>query len=121
MNRSLRKKMKRLDLEELREVASKATQVVSWYPHSASGTDDENVAATVRGPYGRWLKVSTVIEQYKNRVANGVDDAVFAAAAMNNLVPLLDELEKARQRIDELEGILKLESIIMSEDSDASE
>ena len=87
-------------LNELREVAAKATQVVSWYPHSTE----------VRGPFCRWFNVSEVDDQYAKNVASQADDAKFAAAAMNNLVPLLDHIEKLQKEVDELKIDLAIET-----------
>lgn len=82
------------ELDALREVAANATQVVSWYPH---GVED----GTVRGPYHRWFKC-TGNEDGKHPTANIENDVNFAAAAMNNLVPLLDHIEELERQIVDL-------------------
>lgn len=87
--------------EELRALAAASTGVVAWHPHA--GGDSYGPEATVRGPFFRWLKVLPVQEQYKHNVAEDVNDAKFAAAAMNNLVPLLDEIDALQARVKELE------------------
>lgn len=87
------------DKKELRKLAEASTEVVSWYPHSQY--DGYHVGkASVRGPFGRWFLVSggdngmgdTI--KYPTPVADLFDDAKFAAAAMNNLIPLLNEIEQ---------------------------
>jgi len=76
-----------MDTKKLRELAKKATPVVAWYPHNTE----------VRGPFCRWFTCSEVASQYRKEVAETWDDCNFAAAAMNSLVPLLDELESLRK------------------------
>lgn len=69
--------------EQLRVLESKSTPVVAWYAH----TDE------VRGPFGRWLTCSNVSPEYQKHVAWKNDECAFAAAAMNNLLSLLDALD----------------------------
>jgi hypothetical protein len=85
--------------EELRELAGLSTRVTAWYPQGA----------TVRGPFCRWFTCADVEDQYKQHVANVSDDTRFAAAAMNNLLPLLDELEEMEKKVADLQ----LELILM--------
>jgi hypothetical protein len=92
--------MTKEERDKLREIASKATQVVSWYAHPAE----------VRGPFHRWLNISEVDDKYKGNVASQADDAEFAAAAMNNLVPLLDTIDKLEKQVKSLEVDLAIES-----------
>lgn len=92
-----------MNLKQLREIAAKATQVVSWYPHHSGGDDH---GATVRGPFCRWFRVTAVDEQYRKHVASDYDDAQFAAAAMNNLIPLLDLIEEMRAALSRAEDWL---------------
>lgn len=76
--------MSETELNELRELAKASTNVVAWYAHSQE----------VRGPFCRWFTCSEVSPQYRKNVAATSDDCKFAAAAMNNLVPLLDEIDR---------------------------
>jgi hypothetical protein len=95
----------------LRELANKSTKVVAWYPHSQY--EGFSGGATVRGPYHRWFTVkpgsSGTGDEINNPapVSDPYDDAKFCAAAMNNLVSLLDELDKKDQIITELKTMLK--------------
>lgn len=97
----------KLSREELREIASKSTNVVAWYSRPYEGQ--------VRGPFGRWFSLDGGDNgmgdpiKYPTPVAPIGDDCDFAAAAMNNLVPLLDELDLAEKKIAELQ----LELILM--------
>lgn len=91
--------------DQLREIASKSTKVVAWY-------DD---GGTVRGPFNRWFHCTDVPEQYRSHVAWAGDDCTFAAAAMNNLVPLLDELDAMDKEIADL----RMELLLMGRDEDA--
>ena len=75
-----------IDTKKLRKIAGRSTRVVGWYAHMT----------TVRGPYCRWFKCSEVDDQDKHRVASTTDECEFAAAAMNNFVPLLDEIDRLR-------------------------
>lgn len=76
--------------DQLRELESKSTRVVAWYAHSEE----------VRGPFHRWFTCSEVNPEYKNQVAWQSDDCQFAAAAMNNLLPLLDALDERDRYIE---------------------
>lgn len=90
-------------LKELRDLASKSTRVVAWYPHGRGNQCGLN-EATVRGPCFRWFRVVGG-EDYATRVADVEDDAKFAAAAMNNLVPLLDEIDALRALLKDKEHL----------------
>lgn len=84
-------------LDEMLRVARAATQVVNWYPHGPYDGYHPG-AASVRGPFWRWLIVNEGRgwDQSKPKpVANVEDDAKFAAMAMNNLVPLVESLREA--------------------------
>lgn len=83
------------DLEFLKELKQKSTQVVGWY---ANGH-------TVRGPFHRWFEVSKVSPEYEKNVGRMEDDVAYAAAAMN-YVPALIE------RIEQLEAQLALEDML---------
>lgn len=80
------------ELKELRDIASKSTRVVNWYPHYEE----------VRGPYRRWFTCTEVSDDSKKHVASKSDDCRFAAAAMNNPVPLLDLIEEQQRELNEL-------------------
>lgn len=82
----------RYSLDELKELIKKSTKVVNWYAHGYDG--QEGFSASVRGPFNRWFKVSTVSEDYKKDVAYAGDDAEYCAAAMNSLPFLVDRIEK---------------------------
>lgn len=90
----------------LRELAKNSTEVVQWYPHGP-GDGYHLGKGCVRGPFSRWFMVEEVAPEYKQCVADVYDDAKFCAAAMNNLVPLLDELDKKDQIIVGLKAMLK--------------
>lgn len=89
-------------LKELRAIADASTRVVGWYAHTYSGE--------VRGPFCRWLTVTGgdngMVDpiKYPTPVSSIADDTLFAAAAMNNLVPLLDYIDTLKARIAELEA-----------------
>lgn len=93
------KRYPELSLKELRELAVKFTHVVGWYPHGP-GDGYHPGQASVRGPFGRWFLLSGGDNgmgdsvKHPTPVADLIDDAKFASAAMNNLVPLLDEIER---------------------------
>ena len=98
-----------IDKKKLRELAKSSTKVAGWYAHSQY--DGYHLGqASVRGPFGRWFLVSGGDNGMKDPVNHPVpvsdlfDDAKFAAAAMNNLVALLDEIEVLESRIKELEA-----------------
>ena len=76
-------------LVELREIANNSTWVVGWYAHRTE----------VRGPFCRWLTVSEVLPKYEKHVAERSADALFAAAAMNSLVLLLDRIETLEEEV----------------------
>lgn len=87
--------MTRDELMMLRALAAKSTAAVAWYPHGqVEQCSSFKFGASVRGPFHRWLYVEEVDPRYKGNVAEAEDDAKFAAAAMNNLVPLLDYIDK---------------------------
>ena len=75
--------MTKEERQKLRELANKSTPVNAWYAHNES----------VRGPFNRWFKCSEVNPEYKKHVSEPEDDCKFAAAAMNNLVPLLNYID----------------------------
>jgi hypothetical protein len=77
------------EVKALRRVAAKSTRVVAWYAHPEE----------VRGPFGRWFRCSVP-------VSHASDDCKFAAAAMNNLVPLLDSIDVLRERAQTAEALL---------------
>jgi hypothetical protein len=84
--------------QELREIAENSTKVNSWTPHSEYNGYHPG-KASVRGPFFRWFIVQGG-EGYEKNVANLFDDAKFAAAAMNNLVPLLDRVDKLTEALE---------------------
>lgn len=90
--------------EELRKLAEASTRVVGWYAHSQYDGYHPG-SASVRGPFGRWLMVEGGDNgmgdpvKYPTPVADLYDDAKFAAAAMNSLVPLLDENEQLEKEL----------------------
>lgn len=91
------------ELKMLRELASKATKVVAWYPHGPGDQCAMN-EATVRGPFHRWMVVRGG-DHYPTFVSHPEDDANFCAAAMNNLVPLLDHIAALEARLSEKQNV----------------
>lgn len=95
------------DRARLRLLAAKSTEVVSWYPYPL-GDSYHPGQASVRGPFGRWFLVGGGDNgmgdpiKYPVPVADLDDDARFAAAAMNNLVPLLDEIDRLEKEVESL-------------------
>jgi hypothetical protein len=93
-----------LDKEYLRNLAKNSTEVVAWYPHS-KGDGYHPGRSCVRGPFGRWMLIEGGDNgmgdpvRYPTPVADLDDDAKFAAAAMNNMVPLLDEIDRLEAEI----------------------
>ncbi len=83
------------DLNMLKELEKKSTQVVGWY---ANGH-------TVRGPFHRWFEVTKVSPEYEKHVGRMEDDVAYAAAAMNYLPKLIE-------RIEQLEAQLALEDML---------
>ena len=90
-----------IDLKKLRELASKATKVVGWYPHSYSPTRPaESYAHQVRGPFFRWFLLqegddqSSLFPGNAGSLAPPEDDVNYCAAAMNSVPALLDEIER---------------------------
>ena len=80
-------------IEELKRLQKDSTQVVGWYAHSRE----------VRGPFCRWFTISENEEEVrKGNVAYAGNDCEYAAAAMNYMPALIDELEKAKREIEEL-------------------
>lgn len=70
------------------ELGKFSTWVNGWYPHRYSS--DPDCAATVRGPFCRWLKITQGggWDEKKGRpnyVADPGDDADFIAFALNNI------------------------------------
>lgn len=88
----------------LRTLAEASTMVTSWYPH---GETKEAEGPTVRGPFHRWFVCWNVSPDYQHLVANPMDDCKFAAAAMNNLVPLLDKLDTIENELEKAVKFLK--------------
>lgn len=85
--------MTRINLSKILELCSRATQVVSWYPHGPYDGYHPG-EASVRGPFCRWLIVKEGggwDESKPKPVANVEDDAEFAAAAMNNIVAIIED------------------------------
>lgn len=74
----------RYSLNQLSELTQKSTDAVNWYPHRYDGT--------VRGPNGRWFKC---LEGAGQNLAYSGDDVEYAAAAMNALPDLIDQLREA--------------------------
>lgn len=95
--------MTKEEIEGLRRLCKESTRVVSWYAHPYD--------ATVRGPFCRWFTCSEVAEQYRHNVASPSQDVHFAAAAMNALPKLLDEVERLTYRNHGLENGIKHEVI----------
>lgn len=101
-----------MDKKKLRELAERSTRVVAWYPHSKHDGYHPG-KASVRGPFGRWLLVeggSNGLNDEGNHptpVADLDDDANFAAAAMNNFVPLLDEVQRLESALEVAVGALE--------------
>jgi hypothetical protein len=91
------------ELEKLKAIAAASTKVNEWYANGG----------TVRGPFNRWFNVTDVPEQYKQHVAWCGDDAQFAAAAMNNMVKLIECIEDLRKQRDELELQLGIENMVI--------
>lgn len=90
-----------MTLEELRAIAAKASKVVGWYPYP-KGDGYHPGKASVRGPYGRWFLVEGGVDangELYEGMADLNDDAKFAAAALNNFAPLLDEIDRLRSAL----------------------
>lgn len=83
----------RYTLEQLKEITSKSTQVVNWYPHSDG---------TIRGPYCRWLIVTggDGDREYTSPIRNDVE---YASMAMNALPFLIEDKEKLEEIVEKLE------------------
>lgn len=98
-------------LARLREIASKSTRVVAWYPHGYHDGRMPGCDGTVRGPFGRWFGVCGGDNgmgdpiKYPTPVADSRDDVEFCAAAMNHFEGLLEEVVRLRQ--DVLDGQTK--------------
>lgn len=89
--------------EQLRVIESKSTPVVGWYGHPSE----------VRGPFCRWFTCSNVNPEYQKHVGDKDDDCAFSAAAMNNLIPLLDladKLESENAKLREALNLIKSEN-----------
>ena len=84
------------DLQMLKDLEKKSTQVVGWYA---------NYGGQVRGPFNRWFNVTEVAPEYQKHCGSAEDDAKFAAAAMNYLPVLI-------KRIEELEAQLAVEDML---------
>ncbi len=85
-----------IDKKHLRKLAELSTQT-EWYPHRSA--DCYGPEPTVRGPFFRWFKCTAVQPEDQHHVADAGDDVYFAAAAMNNLIPLLDEIEQLEKEL----------------------
>lgn len=90
-------------LKELREIAEKATPVVRWYPNLFSHE--------IRGPWNRWFQVVGPLTEETTSTgkivrAKAEFDVEFAAEAMNSLVPLLDQLAEASEKLDKAKRAL---------------
>ena len=96
-----------INTKHLREIAANSTRVVAWYPHSQYDGYHPG-KASIRGPFGRWMLIEGG-ENEPGKLGSGVadltNDAIFGAEAMNNLVPLCDEIDALRARIILLEEI----------------
>lgn len=88
------------DLQMLKELEKKSTQVVGWYARGHAGQ--------IRGPFCRWFNVTEVNPQYEKYVGSAADDAAYAAAAMNYLPELI-------KRIEQLEEQLAIETILLGD------
>lgn len=84
--------MTKEERDELRKLINNSTKVNGWYPYR--GGDNYGPEATVRGPFFRWFRVVGPTPSSEHFTADSYDDAKFAAAAMNNLVKLLDEVDR---------------------------
>lgn len=88
------------ELERLETLKRESTQVVSWYAHS-QGDGYHLGKASVRGPFGRWFLVQGGDNgmgdpvKYPVPVADLYADAKYAAAAMNALPGLIQDLRSA--------------------------
>ena len=95
------------EIKKIRELAAKSTKVVQWWPYSQyDGYTSPN--ASVRGPFCRWLIVTGATEgqQGYEHVADLYDDAQFAAAAMNNIVPALDRIARLESALKKAKGAI---------------
>lgn len=88
------------DLQMLKELEKKSTQVVGWYA---------NYGGQVRGPFCRWFEATEVAPEYEKNVGTREDDAKYCAAAMNYLPKLIE-------RIEELETLLAVENMLRQND-----
>lgn len=70
---------------------------------------------TVRGPWHRWFTCQFGTDDKGEHLSSVEDDTRFAAAAMNNLVHLLDELDAKEAKILDLQ----IELLLMGRDPDA--
>lgn len=92
--------------EELRRLAEKSTRVNRWYHHHQWSNE-------VRGPFGRWFTVLGGDNgmgdpvKYPTPVANVYEDAAFCAAAMNNIVALLDEIDRLEAANQDMRNLHK--------------
>jgi len=82
-------------IQKLKEVCSKATQVVGWYPHPYE-------KGNIRGPWNRWIDVSPDREDTKEHVALHKDDVLFISDAMTHFPHVLDELEKCQTVLERI-------------------
>jgi hypothetical protein len=84
-------------LNKLKELTAKSSNVVNWYPY----THDK----TIRGPHNRWLTVSGGDDEYTAPIT---DDVEYAAAAMNSLPYLLEQIDMLIKENDKLKHDLQL-------------
>jgi hypothetical protein len=90
------------DLQKLKELEKKSTQVVAWYAEHGG---------QVRGPFNRWFNVTEVADEHKKYCGSAADDARYAAAAMNYLPKLIE-------RIEQLEEQLAVEKVLLGDDNE---
>jgi len=90
------------DLQMLKELEKKSTQVVAWYA---------TYGGQVRGPFNRWFNVTEVADEYKKHCGSAADDAAYATAAMNYLPKLIE-------RIEQLEEQLAIEKTLLGDDNE---
>lgn len=93
-------------LEELKELEKKSTQVVGWHDNYAS-------AGEIRGPFNRWLTVSNVAPMYEQHVGSREDDAKYAAACMNMVPHLIQNIEELQKEVERLKVELGVEKDLL--------
>lgn len=99
------------EVQKIKEAKDKSTLVVSWYAHSQFDGYHPG-QATVRGPFGRWFRVSggdNGIGDPVNcptPVADMFDDAKYAALALNSVPRFIQEREELKRRLKIAEDAL---------------